>query len=100
MDKIDRRRLTRLSNTDYLGVDMVEAGNDLGPGTLYGRFLHDKPCISTKKLTINHYFLIFLPRWNFIESRVMSAEAGCPRKGFRTVGFARVWSTAQTIPRE
>jgi len=36
MDKIDRRRLTRLSNTDYLGVDMVEAGNDLGPGTLYG----------------------------------------------------------------
>jgi len=36
MDKIDRRRLTRLSNLDYLGVDMVEAGNDLGPGTLYG----------------------------------------------------------------
>lgn len=36
MDKIERRRLARLSNLDYLGVDMVEAGNDLGPGTLYG----------------------------------------------------------------
>ena len=36
MEKIDRRRLTKLSNLDYLGVDMVEAGNDLGPGTLYG----------------------------------------------------------------
>jgi len=41
MDKIDRRRLTRLSNLDYLGVDMVEAGNDLGPGTLYGKSLQD-----------------------------------------------------------
>lgn len=37
MDKIERRRLARLSNLDYLGVDMVEAGNDLGPGTLYGQ---------------------------------------------------------------
>lgn len=36
MEKIDRRRPTRLSSLDYLGVDMVEAGNDLGPGTLYG----------------------------------------------------------------
>lgn len=36
MDKIERRRLSRLSNLDFLGVDMVEAGNDLGPGTLYG----------------------------------------------------------------
>ncbi len=36
MDKIERRRLARLSNLDYFGVDMVEAGNDLGPGTLYG----------------------------------------------------------------
>ena len=36
MDKIDRRRLARLSNLDYLGVNMVESGNDLGPGTLYG----------------------------------------------------------------
>lgn len=41
MDKIDRRRLTRLSNLDYLGVDMVEAGNDLGPGTLYGESIQD-----------------------------------------------------------
>ncbi|XP_046640054.1 endophilin-B1-like [Daphnia pulicaria] len=39
MDKIERRRLARLSNLDYLGVDMVEAGNDLGPGTLYGSTL-------------------------------------------------------------
>ena len=40
MDKIERRRLARLSNLDYLGVDMVEAGNDLGPGTLYGYILN------------------------------------------------------------
>jgi len=39
MEKIDRRRPTRLSSLDYLGVDMVEAGNDLGPGTLYGSTL-------------------------------------------------------------
>ena len=39
MEKIDRRRMNRLSNLDYLGVDMVEAGNDLGPGTLYGTSL-------------------------------------------------------------
>ncbi len=37
LDKIERRRReARLSNLDYLGVDMVEAGNDLGAGTLYG----------------------------------------------------------------
>ena len=41
MDKIDRRRAMRLSNLDYLGVDMVEAGNDLGPGTLYGMLFYD-----------------------------------------------------------
>jgi endophilin-B1 len=45
MEKIDRRRMNRLSNLDYLGVDMVEAGNDLGPGTLYG-----KPLIAYFKL--------------------------------------------------
>lgn len=40
LDKIERRRReARLSNLDYLGVDMVEAGNDLGAGTLYGNTL-------------------------------------------------------------
>lgn len=39
LEKIDRRRLAKLSNLDYLGLDMVEAGNDLGPGTVYGSTL-------------------------------------------------------------
>ena len=30
---------TRLSNLEYLGADMVEAGNEFGPGTPYGSSL-------------------------------------------------------------
>lgn len=29
LEKIDRRRLAKLSNLDYLGLDMVEAGTTL-----------------------------------------------------------------------
>lgn len=29
LEKIDRRRLAKLSNLDYLGLDMVEAGIEL-----------------------------------------------------------------------
>ncbi|XP_014259841.1 endophilin-B2 isoform X2 [Cimex lectularius] len=35
-DKIDKKRNNRLSNLEYLGLDMVEAGNEFGPGTPYG----------------------------------------------------------------
>ncbi|XP_074025273.1 SH3 domain containing GRB2 like, endophilin-B isoform X1 [Leptinotarsa decemlineata] len=38
-EKIEKQRPARLSNLEYLGVDMVEAGNALGPGTAYGSAL-------------------------------------------------------------
>ncbi|KAK7870651.1 hypothetical protein R5R35_009142 [Gryllus longicercus] len=38
-DKIEKKRPNRLSNLEYLGLDMMEAGNDFGPGTSYGNAL-------------------------------------------------------------
>lgn len=36
-DKIDKKKPNRLSNLEYLGNDMIEAGNDFGAGTPYGK---------------------------------------------------------------
>jgi endophilin-B len=38
-EKIEKKRPNRLSNFEYLGLDMIEAGNEFGPGTAYGMFL-------------------------------------------------------------
>ncbi|XP_071579861.1 endophilin-B1 isoform X2 [Temnothorax nylanderi] len=38
-EKIDKRRPNRLSNLEYVGGDMIEAGNDFGPGIAYGSAL-------------------------------------------------------------
>jgi hypothetical protein len=38
MDRVGLKN-TRLSNLEYLGADMVEAGNEFGPGTPYGSAL-------------------------------------------------------------
>ncbi|XP_054283872.1 endophilin-B1 isoform X2 [Macrosteles quadrilineatus] len=38
-EKIDKKRPNRLSNLEYLGQDMIEAGNEFGPGTAYGSSL-------------------------------------------------------------
>lgn len=38
-EKIEKKRPSRLSNLEYLGLDMVEAGTCLGPGTPYGSAL-------------------------------------------------------------
>lgn len=38
-DKIDKKRPNRLSNLEYLGLDMIDAGNEYGPGTAYGSAL-------------------------------------------------------------
>ncbi|KAL0273979.1 UNVERIFIED_CONTAM: hypothetical protein PYX00_006527 [Menopon gallinae] len=38
-DKIDKKKPNRLSNLEYLGNDMIEAGNDFGAGTAYGTAL-------------------------------------------------------------
>jgi hypothetical protein len=35
-EKIEKKRPNRLSNLEYLGLDMIEAGNEFGPGTAYG----------------------------------------------------------------
>ncbi|PSN29909.1 Endophilin-B1 [Blattella germanica] len=38
-EKIEKKRPNRLSNLEYLGLDMIEAGNEFGPGTAYGSAL-------------------------------------------------------------
>ncbi|KAE8742672.1 hypothetical protein FOCC_FOCC011801 [Frankliniella occidentalis] len=38
-DKIEKKRPNRLSNLEYLGLDMIDAGNEFGPGTAYGSAL-------------------------------------------------------------
>ena len=38
-DKMEKKRPSRLSNLEYLGLDMIEAGNEFGPGTVYGSTL-------------------------------------------------------------
>lgn len=35
-EKIEKKKPNRLSNLEYLGQDMIEAGNEFGPGTAYG----------------------------------------------------------------
>ncbi|KAG8237649.1 hypothetical protein J437_LFUL017558, partial [Ladona fulva] len=36
LEKIDKKKPTRLTNLEYLGVDMIQAGSEFGPGTAYG----------------------------------------------------------------
>ncbi|XP_047117369.1 endophilin-B1 isoform X1 [Schistocerca piceifrons] len=38
-EKIEKKRPNRLTNLEYLGLDMIEAGNEFGPGTAYGSAL-------------------------------------------------------------
>lgn len=38
-EKIEKKRPARLSNLEYLGLDMIETGNEFGPGTAYGAAL-------------------------------------------------------------
>lgn len=35
-EKLDRRKKERVTQYEILGTNMVEAGNDFGPGTSYG----------------------------------------------------------------
>ncbi|XP_073987609.1 SH3 domain containing GRB2 like, endophilin-B isoform X2 [Rhodnius prolixus] len=39
LEKIEKKRPNRLSNLEYLGQDMIDAGNEFGPGTPYGSTL-------------------------------------------------------------
>ncbi|XP_076652189.1 SH3 domain containing GRB2 like, endophilin-B isoform X6 [Halictus rubicundus] len=38
-EKIDKKKPNRLSNLEYVGMDMIEAGNDFGSGVPYGAAL-------------------------------------------------------------
>ncbi|XP_053980399.1 endophilin-B1 isoform X2 [Hylaeus anthracinus] len=38
-EKIDKKKPNRLTNLEYVGMDMIEAGNDFGPGIAYGSAL-------------------------------------------------------------
>lgn len=39
LEKIEKKKPNRLANLEYLGQDMIDAGNDFGPGTPYGAAL-------------------------------------------------------------
>ncbi|XP_046399741.1 endophilin-B1 isoform X2 [Ischnura elegans] len=39
MEKIDKKKPNRLTNLEYLGLDMIQAGSEFGPGTAYGSTL-------------------------------------------------------------
>ena len=36
VDKLDKKKRERQTNTEYLGQTMIDAGNEFGPGTPYG----------------------------------------------------------------
>lgn len=36
-EKIEKKKPNRMVNLEYLGQDMIDAGNDYGPGTPYGK---------------------------------------------------------------
>lgn len=36
-DKMEKKKPNRLSNLECLGINMLEAGNDFGAGTAYGK---------------------------------------------------------------
>ncbi|CAG5092963.1 Similar to SH3GLB1: Endophilin-B1 (Gallus gallus) [Cotesia congregata] len=38
-EKIDKKKPNRLSNLEYVGIDMIEAGNEFGSGVAYGSAL-------------------------------------------------------------
>lgn len=38
-EKIDKKKPQRLSNLEYVGMDMMEAGNVFGPGVAYGIYI-------------------------------------------------------------
>ncbi|KAK6622746.1 hypothetical protein RUM43_008589 [Polyplax serrata] len=38
-DKMEKKKPNRYSNLEYLGIDMIKAGNDFGAGTAYGSAL-------------------------------------------------------------
>lgn len=54
-EKIEKKRPNRLSNLEYMGQDMIDAGNEFGPGTAYGNFSH-----INLFLTLTHLFRIFI----------------------------------------
>lgn len=40
-EKIDKKKPNRLTNLEYVGLDMMEAGNVFGPGVAYGAYITD-----------------------------------------------------------
>lgn len=62
-EKIDKKRPTRLSNLEYLGLDMIDAGNEFGPGTAYGMPLSFQCKISDgfllQKQYVEGFILVF-----------------------------------------
>ena len=37
VDTLDKKKRERQTNTEYLGQTMIDAGNEFGPGTPYGK---------------------------------------------------------------
>ncbi len=56
VDKIGLKD-TRLSNLEYLGGDLIEAGNEFGPGTPYGK--SERQCCRLLQSETEFYNLIW-----------------------------------------
>lgn len=56
-EKIDKRKPNRLSNLEYVGQDMIDAGNEFGPGIAYGTHFID---IKLNRKQKNILFALFL----------------------------------------
>ena len=38
-DKLDRKKRDHVTNHELLGQTMLDAGNEFGPGTSYGKYI-------------------------------------------------------------
>jgi hypothetical protein len=60
-EKIEKKRPNRLTNLEYLGLDMMEAGNVFGSSSPYGKKLA-MPNFAKLKLTMNQNFRQFVDK--------------------------------------
>ncbi|XP_006818767.1 endophilin-B1-like [Saccoglossus kowalevskii] len=73
MEKVDRKRSDRVTNPEILGQTMVDAGNDIGPGTAYGAALvkcgqvQQKLGVAEKELISTSIHNYLQPLKNFLD---------------------------------
>jgi hypothetical protein len=66
VEKIENRKPNRMSNLEWLGMDMISAGNEYGPGTAYGLF-------GIKPSTFSAFVVIIFHHEDIIVARIYLA---------------------------